>query len=227
MATGPRTNLISLAGEIGWAERDFSGCPKIGQNRVMPQTLWKPSLVLALYRNREVPQSRFMQLATIRVDGRPANRTVVFRGFLGDCHQITMVSDVRSAKFGGLESHPWAEVCWYFSRTREQFRLAGRLSVVREGIGDPALEEARREAWRGLSSATRQSYTWPEPGQPRDPLESYIGPEPDPASPLPSFAMVVLDPDHVDHLELDGNPQNRWLYHREDEGRWTSVEVNP
>ncbi|MGP0065223.1 MAG: pyridoxamine 5'-phosphate oxidase family protein, partial [Isosphaeraceae bacterium] len=93
----------------------------------MPQILWRASMVLALHRNRDVPQSWFMQLATVRADGRPANRTVVFRGFLADSHQIIMVSDVRSAKFKDFTSNCWAELCWYFSRTREQFRLAGRV----------------------------------------------------------------------------------------------------
>jgi pyridoxamine 5'-phosphate oxidase len=182
---------------------------------------------LALHRNREVAQSRFMQLATVCADGRPANRTVVFRGFLADSHQITMVSDVRSGKFKDLESHPWAEVCWYFSRTREQFRLGGRVTVVGENTSDASLQEARYDAWRGLTDTTRQSFTWPAPGAPRDPIALFLGECPAADSPLPSFGLLVLDTCNVDHLELDGNPQSRWISRRDENGGWTSLEVNP
>jgi pyridoxamine 5'-phosphate oxidase len=184
-------------------------------------------LVLALYRNREVAQSRFMQLATVRADGRPANRSVVFRGFLADSHQITMVSDLRTAKFVDLASNSWAEACWYFARTREQFRLGGRVTVVDESTEDASLQEARREAWRGLSEATRQSFTWPTSGEPRDPIARFLAGCPAADVPLPSFGLLVLDTCDVDHLELDGNPQGRWISRRDDDGGWTTREVNP
>ena len=42
-----------------------------------------------------------------------------------------------------------------------------------------------------------------------------------------AFGLIVLDPIEVDHLELDGNPQNRWIYRRGDAGQRTGSEVNP
>lgn len=193
----------------------------------MPETLWRASLVLALYRNRHVAQARYLQLATMRADGRPANRTVVFRGFLGEIDSISIVTDTRSAKVRELEAAPWAEACWYFPMTREQFRLGGRARVVREDVGDEAAQQARRDAWRELADATRQSFTWPTPGEPRDPGVPFVEDVPDPEVPPHTFGLVVLDPVEVDHLELDGNPQNRWTYRRGDDGLWTGREVNP
>ena len=83
------------------------------------------SLDLALHRNRQSPQSRFVQLATIRENGRPAVRTLVFRGFLDDTHRLTFATDGRSEKVVEIEHSPWAEACWYFHLTREQFRFSG------------------------------------------------------------------------------------------------------
>jgi PPOX class probable FMN-dependent enzyme len=193
----------------------------------MAEILWRPALVLALYRNRHVAQARFLQLATVRADGRPANRTVVATGFLGDTDSLTIFTDTRSAKVRQLDATPWAEACWYFPMTREQFRLGGRAVVVREGMGDEDLQRVRRDAWRELSDATRQSFTWPAPGEPRDPGVPFIQELTDPEAPPPSFGLIVLDPVEVDHLELDGNPQNRWTYRRDGAGRWAGREINP
>jgi PPOX class probable FMN-dependent enzyme len=193
----------------------------------MPETLWRASLVLALYRNRHVAQARYLQLATIRGDGRPANRTLVFRGFLGETDAITVVTDMRTAKVREVEATPWVEACWYFPMTREQFRLGGRARVVREDAGDEADRQARRDAWRALSDATRQSFTWPMPGAPRDPAVPFVAATPDPEAPPADFGLIVLEPVEVDHLELDGNPQNRWIFRRDADGRWTGREVNP
>jgi pyridoxamine 5'-phosphate oxidase len=192
-----------------------------------PETLWRASLVLALYRNRHLAQSRYLQLATVRADGRPANRTVVFRGFIGQTDRLTAVTDIRSAKARELQAAPWAEACWYFPMTREQFRLGGGAVVVGEGSGDEAAQQARRDAWRDLPDATRQGFTWPAPGELRDAGVPFLETPTDPHSPPPSFGLIVLDPVEVDHLELDGNPQNRWAYRRDDDGRWTAREINP
>jgi PPOX class probable FMN-dependent enzyme len=193
----------------------------------MPEPFWRASLLLALHRNRHVAQARYLQLATVRADGRPANRTVVFRGFLGETDRLTAVTSVWSAKVRELDAAPWAEACWYFPMTREQFRLGGRAVVVREGTGDEAAQRARIDAWRALADATRQSYTWPTPGEPREPGVPFIESLIDSEVPPPSFGLIVLDPVDVDHLELDGTPQNRWIYRRDDLGQWTGREINP
>ncbi len=191
------------------------------------EPLWRASLALALYRNRHVAQSRYLQLATVRPDGRPANRTVVFRGFLGKSDQITAVTDLRSAKAREIQASPWAEACWYFPMTREQFRLSGRATLVGATGGDEDEQRARRDIWRELAEATRHAFTWPTPAAPRDPSVPFIETPTDPASPLDTFGLLILDPVEVDHLELDGNPQNRWNYRRDDAGRWLAQEIHP
>lgn len=193
----------------------------------MPHTLWRPSLALALYRNRQAPSSRCVQLATIRRDGRPANRTVVFRGFFRDTHRLMFVIDQRSAKADDLTRLPWAEACWYFPVTHEQFRIAGATNLVGHDERDPALLEVRLECWRELAEPSRLTFAWPAPGEPRDAGVRFTTEHPDPAVPLPNFCLLVLEPKEVDHLEINGTPQNRWDYRCDEVGRWSAVEVNP
>jgi len=56
---------------------------------------WKSTLNKALEANKQLKYSTFFQLATVRPDGKPSNRTVVFRGFLDDSTKITFTSDTR------------------------------------------------------------------------------------------------------------------------------------
>jgi PPOX class probable FMN-dependent enzyme len=193
----------------------------------MRDTLWQPSLVLSLYQNRHAPHSRFVQMATVRADGRPANRTVTFRGFLNETPRLNFVSDTRCHTTAELAKLPWTEICWYFPVTREQFRICGPVTLILDDAGDGELVDARRETWRTLSAATRQTFSWPEPGRPRDVLTPFPTRHPDPESPLSHFCLIVLDPAEVDHLELNGSPQNRWEYRRDGDGRWSGIEVNP
>jgi PPOX class probable FMN-dependent enzyme len=177
--------------------------------------------------NRHAPYSRFVQLATVRADGRPANRTVVFRGFLDETPQLTFVTDARSPKVGELGHTPWAEVCWYFPVTHEQLRIGGLMTVVGADARDGALLDARRACWRELADAVRQSFTWPAPGGPRAAGVPFPTEHPDPDQPLPHFCLLILDPREVDQLEINGEPQNRWRYTRDDHGLWSGEEVNP
>jgi pyridoxamine 5'-phosphate oxidase len=193
----------------------------------MPQTLWTPSLVLALYQNRQVPASRYVQMATIGVDGRPANRTLVFRGFLNETSGLIFTTDLRSLKATELARSSWAEVCWFFPATHEQFRIGGAVAVVGAEATDDALVAARHATWHALPHATRVTFTWPAPGEPREPRVPYPTDHPDPEKPLSHFGLLVLDPQKVDLLEINGHPQNRWEFARDDRGRWSGIEVNP
>ncbi len=191
------------------------------------ETLWLPSLVLALYQNRGAPNSRFVQMATVRADGHPANRTIVFRGFLGDSPRLTFVADARSAKVAELQRASWSELCWYFPVTHEQFRISGPATVVRPDDSDAGLRDARQAAWRELAEAVRVSFTWPAPGEPREGHLPFPAVHPDQETPLSHFCLLILNPHEVDMLELSGNPQNRWTFRRTESARWHGTEINP
>jgi len=186
---------------------------------------WRSPLAHALHRNRALAYARYAQLATVREDGRPANRTIVFRGFRDGTHQLRFVTDDRSEKVGQLCDRPWGELCWYFPKTREQFRISGYLHLVQANAPDAALAALRQQIWQELSDGARSQFGWPHPGQKRA-AEDQFEASPDPQAPLPCFVLLLLEPDRVDHLELRGDPQNRTIYQKEAEG-WTVEVVNP
>lgn len=188
---------------------------------------WRTPLARALHRNRSLVNARYFQLATVRADEMPANRTVVFRGFLGETNCLKIVTDARSEKAGQIDSHAWGEICWYFPKTREQFRLFGKLILVGENHGDVGLQKARQIAWQELSDAARLQFAWPEPLKSRASFEKFSPPPPDPLNPLSHFCLLLLEPTKVDHLELRGEPQNRHLYWLDGERGWEEKEVNP
>jgi PPOX class probable FMN-dependent enzyme len=188
---------------------------------------WRSPLTRALHHNRNLAYSRYLQLATVRADGRPANRTVVFRGFLEDTDQLKFVTDARSQKVEQILHQPWAEACWYFPETREQFRIAGGLTLVKADYPDTTLQQARQTTWQQLSDAARLQFTWPHSGKPRADAAAFELPSPDTNEPLPHFCLLLLEPMQVDHLELRGEPQNRSIYWRNSNLTWSFQAINP
>lgn len=194
----------------------------------MSLALWRSPLARALHLNRSLAYSRYLQLATVRADGRPANRTVVFRGFLEESDRLKFVTDTRSEKIEQIEHQPWAEACWYFPNTREQFRIAGCLKLVTADCSDADLLQARQNSWQEMSDAARLQFTWPYPRQARSDATAFEAPAPNPVEPLPNFCLLLLEPVHVDRLELRGEPQNRTIYIWSDRDRsWSCQAVNP
>ena len=185
---------------------------------------WRSTIARALHRNRSLPNARYLQLATIRPNGYPANRTVVFRGF-GPANQLQIVTDARSEKFAQISHHPYGEACWYFPKTREQFRLLGSLVLIQLG-GLTEAQTLRQHAWQALSDGARSQFMWPDPGAPRA-TQGFAPAPPDPTKPPDHFCLVLLEPMQVDHLELRGEPQNRWFYRWEAATGWHQTPVNP
>jgi pyridoxamine 5'-phosphate oxidase len=143
-----------------------------------------------------------------------------------DTNQLQFITDVRSQKVVHLHQNPWCELCWYFPKTREQFRIAGSLTLVTDSSVDPHLQTSRRQRWHDLSDAARSQFAWAEPGQPRNPQDAFSPELPDATLPLPSFCLLLLQPEQVDHLELRGDPQQRRIYHVQGL-TWTITTVNP
>jgi len=136
--------------------------------------------------------SRYVQLATVREDNRPSNRTVVYRGFLNDTENITFITDRRSQKVEELRRRPYGEICWYFPETREQYRFSGSCIVVHSDGVEPSchdsssspwnskschtdpslapsvLSGARQKIWSILSDPGRAQFSWPAPRLPKD-----------------------------------------------------------
>ncbi|WP_414579255.1 Npun_F5749 family FMN-dependent PPOX-type flavoprotein [Anabaena sp. CCY 9402-a] len=188
---------------------------------------WRSAIAHALHRNRSLVYARYLQLATVKANGRPANRTVVFRGFLAESNQLKFISDRRSHKIDQIQQNPWAEACWYFPKTREQFRITGNLTLVSSDESQPHLQLARITMWQELSDAARLQFAWPDPGEPKAEKAAFEPSPPDPDRPLANFCLLLLDPTQVDHLELRGEPQNRRIYDCDENQAWSTQEVNP
>ncbi|KAF9599863.1 hypothetical protein IFM89_001809 [Coptis chinensis] len=108
-----------------------------------PAAPWKQLIMNALEFNSNLKHSSYVQLATIGSNGRPANRTVVFGGFHDDSNKIQINTDSRSCKVEELKQCPFAEICWYFTDSWEQFRIKGSVGIIDGSVPDPVKLQVR------------------------------------------------------------------------------------
>ncbi|MGQ9837824.1 MAG: Npun_F5749 family FMN-dependent PPOX-type flavoprotein [Cyanobacteriota bacterium] len=192
---------------------------------------WQALIQAALHRNRSDVSARYMQLATVDPQGHPRNRTVVFRGFLGKTEQIQMAVDSRSEKIRHIAHRAQAQICWYFRKTQEQFRIAGTLQAIAADHPDPQALNHRLQLWQQMSEKGRLLWFWPEPKAQLAPPEAFVRELPLEKATVPpdTFVALLLDPMEVDHLQLKGDlvyPQLRTIYERWESG-WQQRKVNP
>ncbi|MGB3403289.1 MAG: Npun_F5749 family FMN-dependent PPOX-type flavoprotein [Microcoleaceae cyanobacterium] len=187
---------------------------------------WRSQISGALHRNRSLVYARYLQLATVRSDGRPANRTVVFRGFYDPFNQLQFVTDRRSEKIDQIVNCSWAEACWYFPKTREQFRLLGELKIIDIENNNSELSQLRQTLWQKLSDSGRSQFYWPSPAAAKAETKAF-DPPPQSEDPPETFCVLLLQPQQVDHLELRGTPQNRHHYSFDPQQGWLTKSINP
>ena len=180
--------------------------------------VWLQQLKRAINGNRRDAHNRYVQFATLGLDGKPRVRMVVFRGFSLSEASFFIITDARSEKVEELAQCPDVEVSWYFTHTREQFRL--QCSAVTHSHGTDA-DLHRDTLWKGLSDAVKAQFFWPEPG-----LTSGEGQSLEiTMHPPETFTVIECSPQRVDHLVL-AKTQRRTLSHMTESG-WTEVSVNP
>ncbi|EEF39029.1 conserved hypothetical protein [Ricinus communis] len=206
---------------------------------------WKQLLLSALESNSHLRHSSFFQLvrlfiisasmffigqllslrlslrfqATIGSDGRPSNRTVVFRGFVERSDKIQINTDSRTRK-----------ICWYFTDSWEQFRINGRVDVIDGSDPDPVKLELREKSWFASSIKSRLQYLGPNPGLPclteQHPSELFLDPS---SGPVAAFCLLVLDPEQVDYLNLKSSQRTIFTIGQRVNGEnsWNSESINP
>ncbi|KMZ59628.1 Pyridoxal 5'-phosphate synthase [Zostera marina] len=193
---------------------------------------WKQLLLTALDSNSHLKHANFIQIATVGFNGKPSNRTVVFRGFSGNSDKFQINTDLRTNKVEDIKHCPFAEVCWYFTETWEQFRINGKIDII-DGLNSSPLKLQQREtAWFESSLKSRSQYLGNAPGFPSiydetSMKQTNLNPS---TGPVDAFCLLVFDPEKVDYLNLKSN--NRVVFtvsKPQSEGckNWISKNINP
>ncbi|KAK0580414.1 hypothetical protein LWI29_001693 [Acer saccharum] len=190
---------------------------------------WKQLLLNALESNSHLKHSSYVQLATIGSNGRPSNRSVVFRGFHENSDNILINTDTRTRKVEELKHCPFSEICWYFTDSWEQFRINGRIDIIDGSNPDSEKLQIREKSWFASSPRSRLQYLGPYPGLPQlseEPQETSVDPS---AGPVSEFCLLVLDPEQVDYLNLKTNKRLMFTSTQSQIGEkcWTSERINP
>ncbi|KAI7898621.1 pyridoxamine 5'-phosphate oxidase-domain-containing protein [Cokeromyces recurvatus] len=115
------------------------------------QTSWKKFLQASLAENikRVGTSATYASLATITTDNKPAVRTVVIRGFVGEHHTeetgwksdlLVITTNKGSHKIKELEANPYIELNWYMNGTMEQFRISGTIDIIKKNFNQSQLD---------------------------------------------------------------------------------------
>lgn len=165
------------------------------------------------------PTTKFAQLATLTSQGRPSVRTVVVREVSATAG-LKICTDMRSAKIEGLQACEWAELCWYFTQPRIQFRITGPVHISRS---DSMVEEM----WKRLSDNAKRSFFAPASGSMKDPKDEQDSDTAIDLNQMPdSFALLLLTPTKVDLVDLVKSQRRIWEFSTELQ-QWCFSEVHP
>ena len=178
-------------------------------------------------------QSRFFQVASIaEVSGSEAlsveNRTVVFRGFADNSNSLLAISDSRAEKCEQWLQQPISQICWYFTKTREQYRISNKVELIKENSQKHhnTNKDIRKLVWDKLSAKAKEQFQWPTPKLAVGNASTNINVNnegiPD------TFVVIMFTPHTVDYLNLTTSPQTREIHDCcEASGTWRYKLVNP
>tara|TARA_Y100001968_G_scaffold260608_1_gene248232 strand:- start:194 stop:745 length:552 start_codon:yes stop_codon:yes gene_type:complete len=173
---------------------------------------------ISSYQKKEskLPSSRYVQLSTIGIDNTPRVRTVVFRGW-SDSYKMKIFTDKRSLKIKEINNNQNVEICWYFQKSKCQFRFRGIVSI---DFGKDYLN-----SWKSLNDNAKSTWGWPTPGSIYI-EDNNIGRTGIKSSALiDNFILLNIDIFHVDKLLLS-KPKHfrkRWILNNQ----WYEERINP
>ena len=160
--------------------------------------------------------SRYVQLSTIGIDSCPRVRTVVFRGW-SDSYKMKIFTDKRSIKIKEINKNKNVEICWYFQKSRCQFRLRG---IATKDFGNDYFN-----CWNNLKDEAKSTWGGATPGN-KYKSDNNIGRSVNQNSGLiDNFILLKIEIIHVDKLLLS-KPNHfrvRWVLNNQ----WYEERINP
>ena len=191
---------------------------------------WRKKLEQSLKTHQHQVQSRYIQLATCCSKGQARVRTVVYRGFIENSNLLSIHTDLRSDKCTQLSDNPRCEINWYFTESREQYRITGKASLITENSTDYQVQ--RRWHWQQLSAVAKADYNKAVPGIP---LPEMTADANHPAAlskyqmtePHNNFVLLIVRPESVDHVMLLPSPHQRVMHELDSQGRWHETAITP
>ena len=143
-------------------------------------------------------------VATLRLDGRPAARTVVLRAVDRERRLLRFHTDRRSRKFEEIASDPRIALHFYDPGAKVQLCVDGRAERHETG----AVADA---AWRASRPMSRACYrVAPGPGtEVGHPSEAAIGRSDDPEHGRENFSAIAVTIDRIEWLYLTAKGHRR------------------
>ena len=127
--------------------REFCLSPTPGPFTFSYPSVSFPPVFLCLNWGSDIPTKDDNGLAACQpLNGQSCSAKKNFSGSTPFCRcsrPLWEASDLKSnvhrtRKMEDFQKQPWAEICWYFTETREQYRLTGKLSVIDKNAEDKA-----------------------------------------------------------------------------------------
>ena len=138
---------------------------------------WKKLLENSLDVSSNIPESRFFQVANVTVSkysNEPIanNRTMVFRGFTLRDNFLLAICDNRSTKYKQWQQQPKSNICWYFTKSREQYRIANTIELLgndsNQNYNDN--QNIRKNVWNNLTEKAKSQFL---SARPKPSLDNY------------------------------------------------------
>ncbi|GAC16981.1 pyridoxamine 5'-phosphate oxidase family protein [Aliiglaciecola lipolytica] len=201
-------------------------------NHKQDKNEWLERLQSSIFENQSRPESKYLQLATVNQKNHPEVRTLVFRECLESSSTLIMHTDIRSDKISQIHTQNCAQICWYFSVTREQYRFTGSIKIIDASQDDK--QSQRKQHWLSLSTPAKTSYFWQTPGESlalnqakqSDEVNRYNIINDDNDSISDNFALLSFAVSEVDHLQLNTTPHTRKRYQLKHH-LWQEDTINP
>ena len=130
----------------------------------------------------------------------------------------SLTSNARAGIAAQVSAVPFGELVVWAQTERTQFRVRGKLEIIREN-------EGYLESWHGLSDRDRAMFFWPDPGTPFSSAEKKIEIVPVSTPPPKNFLALVLRATEAEALELNEFPHKRRLW--QESSDWKLQLINP